>query len=211
MSRDNRDRPLIGKGYTYNVYDLGKGRVLKTEKTLPQILVDTYFYEGQDVKNYLKTIARLIDKSRVIEINRYVRLYVDPVIVGHPVFLGGINYEQDRVEPLGTILERSGPAAKRDIIDQYIESIFAHWENGFSDTVFNFTINSGLGSGGNMVLLDFNEIVMSKQETQRRIVSKRWFRTWSYKQLDPGLQDYYSKRMDEIITVDALNEHWRGK
>jgi hypothetical protein len=136
---------------------------------------------------------------------------VDPVIVGHPVFLGGINYEQDRVEPLGTILERSGPAAKRDIIDQYIESIFAHWENGFSDTVFNFTINSGLGSGGNMVLLDFNEIVMSKQETQRRIVSKRWFRTWSYKQLDPGLQDYYSKRMDEIITVDALNEHWRGK
>lgn len=199
---------FLGKGYMYNVFDLDNGRVIKIEKTLRQKLVDTYAYEGGDIPNYLRAVRHLMNKKRAVRINEFVRSRVDPAVVGHPIFLEGINYEQDKVGLLGDVLAGTDMASKRRTIDQYIESILECWENGFSDTVFNFTINSGLGKCGKIVLLDFNEIVTSRQETERRILSKRWRLAWTYHQLEPQLQAYYRTKMDEIVTIDALDKHW---
>jgi len=209
VSRNEGSMIFIGKGYMYNVFDLGNGRVLKAEKTLRQKLIDTYFYEGCDVRNYLKALAHLMNKKRAIEINRYVQLHVDPEIVGHPTFLEGINYEQDKVELLADVLARLDLAGRKQMVDLYIENILKCWENGFSDTVFNFTINNGLGQNDQIVLIDFNEIVTSREETEKRILTNRWLQSWTYQQLEPVLRRYYREKMDEIVTLDTLNKHWQ--
>lgn len=57
----------------------------------------------------------------------------------------------------------------KKIIDGYVENIFESWKQGFSDRVYNFTINNGIDKNRNIILLYFNEITLFKDEVLKRI------------------------------------------
>ena len=200
---------LIGNGYWYNVYDLGNERVLKLEKGLLQKIINTYQLEGKKISPWLRALFGLLTgQKKIIAYYNYIRSDVDPTLVGSPKFLDGINYEQDKVEMLGTVIMRSNFIEQKRLIDLYILNIIKCWQNGFSDRVYNFTINNGVDDDGGLILLDFNEVTLKKNEVSKRIRSKRWLRSWSFGQIDIKLQQYYQQQMDLLITTESLEQNW---
>lgn len=203
---------LIGKGYWYNVYDLGNGRVLKHEKGILQKIKDTYLLEGKKVIPWLTALYKLLTgRKKILKIYSYIKNNVDLTLVGSPKFLDGISYEQDKVELLGVAIMRSVFNEKKRLIDLYVQNIIQCWKNGFADRIYNFAINNGINNSRRLVLLDFNEITLLREEVLERIKSKRWLRSWSLKQVDSELQQYYREQMDLLITSESLEKNWMQK
>ena len=196
---------IIGRGYWYRVYDLGNGRVLKSEKNFLHKAYDTFNFEGIRPSVYFKLITK---NWRIALIYKRLKGQIDLTLIGAPIFLAGIDYEQDKVEILENILKRSSEAENQKIIDMYIENIMECWRNGFSDEVYNFTINSGLDTFGKMILIDFNEVTFSKEDVLRSINSKRWLKSWSLGQIDSNLKSYYVEQMERKITSNSLEKNW---
>ncbi len=206
-----KNKKLIGKGYWYNVYDIDNGRVLKLEKGFLQKVRDTYHLEDKKIVPWLTALLKLLTgRKKILASYSYIRSNVDLVLVGSPNFLDGISYKQDKVELLGTSIMRSGFSEKKKLIDLYVQNIVECWKSGCADRVYNFTINNGLDTSGRLILLDFNEVTLSKTEVLERINSKRWLRSWSLKQVDPKLQQYYREQMDLLITPESLEKNWQG-
>ena len=200
---------LIGKGYWYNVFDLGNERVLKLEKGFQQKVKDSYSIEGKKLFTWLITVFKLLTgRKKITESYSYMQKHVNPALLGQPRFLNGISYEQDKVELLDIALSQASSEEKQKLINLYIQNILNCWRNGFADRVYNFTINNGLTNNGQLILLDFNEVTFSKSKILQCIWSKRWLRAWSFRQIDQKLQEYYQMQMDNLVTQKTLEENW---
>lgn len=197
----------IGSGYYYNVFDLGNGRVRKLEKSFLERFIHIAAFE----KTPRNIFAQLRLTGRKAELRKeYEQLLaaVDPALLGHPRLLAGLAYEQDWATVLEEIVKYSPEAKVRHVIDQYVELVLLSWEYGFSDRVYNFTINNGLTKEGRIVLLDFNEITFLKEDVRNSIVARRWSRSWSCRSLPPSYRTYYERRMDEAVTEESLDRQW---
>lgn len=202
----------IGEGYFYNVYDRGDGRVVKHIKSkwdrfftisklcllMPTIIYDEFSRSERDR-------ATFEDVYKILKTN-----LKDWSVLGNPLFLDGVNYEQDLVIPIARAFKSATIERQKEIIDSFIECISMCWRQGFSEHVFNFTINNGVDKNGNVVLLDFNEISFDKEDALLRIQNKRWLRAASYKRwaFSKELCAYYEKRMEESLTEENLNRYW---
>ncbi len=201
---------IIGKGYWYNVYDLKNSRVIKLEKGFLQKICDTYQFEGKNITSYLKTIFKLLTgKRKIMDAYAYIQNNSELGLVGFPTFLDGINYEQNKVEILGSVLLGLNLIKRKELIDLYIKNIIECWRNGFADNVYNFTINNGVDSSGKLIFLDFNEITLLKADVLKSIETKRWLRAWSLNQIDIELQQYYREQMNMEVTTESLEQNWQ--
>ena len=65
-------------------------------------------------------------------------------------------------------------------IDKFIELIFECWKEGFSERVFNLTINNGVDKKGNVIFIDFGELTFKKKNVKKAIKTKRWEKSKSF-------------------------------
>lgn len=205
----------IGQGYYYNVYDLGNGRVVKNIKSR----FDRFFTICKLSAFFLPVVWSEFSRSEV-ERQKIPGLYKtlqtqerDLSILGNPKFINETDYEQDLVIVLDDALKASDLNQQKKLIDLFIESIFSNWKQGFSERVFNFTINNGLDKNGKVVLLDFDEITFEKSEALKRINNKRWLRAASLRFFEftysKELKDYYIVQMEKGMTEENLNKYWK--
>lgn len=200
---------FLNRGYYYNVYDLGNGRVRKVEKIFYKKIIDAFFFANGNIRNWFLACHNIFKgKKHIQEVYSYIKNNMKPDLLGSPKFLKGINYEQDKVDSVGTRLVRASTEEARKIIDRYIQSIFESWKQGFSDRVYNFSINNGINKNGDIILLDFNEVTFSKAEVLNHIESKRWLSASTYTRLDPLIKKYYRQKMEDWMTKENLELFW---
>ena len=100
----------------------------------------------------------------------------------------------------------------RELVDKYIDHILACWNYGFSDTVFNFMINSGITTDGDVVLIDLGELSWNRDEVAELVQKKHWEKRSSYNRLwDIELKKYMQEQFYKKITLTSLYIHWNSK
>jgi hypothetical protein len=199
----------IGKGYYYNVFAISPERVRKIEKGALQTFIDLWRYEGNRPLQIFKTFRNISNnKKNMRSLYGSVTENTNTELLGNPTFFENITYEQDRVTILGDCLENISNDEGKKLIDQYVGSIIECWRGGFSVVVFNFTINNGVNKKGKVILIDFNDVIFSKNKVSEMILSERWLEAWSFKRLPEMYQQYYKKEMERRITLEMLEANW---
>jgi len=198
----------IGVGYYYNVYDLGNGRVRKVEKGF---FAKALYALPREKFDFTVLYRLLAHRKHITETYRRIRT-VDQSLIGHPAFLSGLDYEQDKAVILEDALSSAIAAQQHAIIDVYTQHIITCWRHGFADTVFNFSVNNGIDKNGTPILLDFNEVTFDKEKVRHNIQTNRWLRAYSFTHhLPENLQHYYTEQMEKFLTIEKLAEIWGQK
>lgn len=196
-----KEKLIERRGFTYNVYDIGNGRVLKKEKPrIQQYLLHLPFRHSP---KYVRTHR--------LRARKLMKALSGAELVGNPMRVNNRSYAQDKAIILDAYFATHALEENKKILDGYIQSIFDTWQHGFSDIIFNFTRNCGVVPNGRVILVDFNEVTFDKEEVRRLIESKRFFRALSYTHGLPGreLKEYYRNAMEEQMTVANLDRYWK--
>lgn len=213
----------IGQGLQYVVYDLGNGRVHKVETTFPTKLATVahfaFLWRGaglgliplprmRDMYSFARGTKSSLERS--LEGLRRNWGDIPLELLGNPKLLEGHVYEQDLVTPLGTRLaEITDEAAQRALIDVYLELVLTTWRYGFSDVVFNFTINCGFARNGQVILIDLGELTWDYEEIARHVRERSWERQWSLRELQrTSVGKYAHERLNTMLTLERLAREW---
>lgn len=192
---------LDTKGFIYDVYDMGDGRVLKKEKPrLVQYWKHLWHHHS----------PMHVERNNALS-KKLTGALPDLSILGNPEWRSGYSYTQEKVTVLEDYFASHSVEESTRAIDAYIECVFETWRQGFSDVIFNFTHNNGIRDDGSVILLDFNEVTLDKKEVALRIDIKRWLRADSYKRkLHEGpVKVYYAEAMEKAMTKENLDKYWK--
>ena len=199
----------IGQGLQFNVYENGE-KVIKTPTSRFQIKLKLLFWTPSYLlKPYEleKEVKRTINEREEV-LQEIQRRRFKPSLLANLVIKEN-EIEQDRVTPLREYLRNYGESKART--DEYINFVFDCWMNGFSERTYNLTINNGVNSAGEIVLMDFGEITFRKSDVERAIKIKRGRRSWSFKKdMKKEVRQYYDKQMLEKLTLSNLNKYWKN-
>lgn len=201
---------VLGRGLQHVVYDIGGNRVRKRPTTrLEKAITFIKWRCYNPLKIYRGILSAEETTHKSISLLQARIKNIDHAFLGNPSFKD-ISYEQDRATPIGVyFLEHAGEENKK-IIDLYVQSLFKTWGCGFSDIVFNFTLNNAIDRHGQVVLIDLGELTFSISEIMDCIVSKKWLRQSSYQRLPDELKSYFSEKMNEEITPENLKKYWES-
>jgi hypothetical protein len=207
----NISSKIIGKGLQYIVYDIGQTRVLKRQTTrFSKIFTLIKWGNYNPIKIYKDIlVAEKITRNSISSLAK-ISNYSQFSFLGHPVIGADLNYRQDRVIPFAEYFSTHDLEENKKIINLYVQNIFKTWTNGFSDTVYNFTINNGVSNSGEVILIDLGELSFDKREVLGYILSQSWLRTWSYKQISSELKEYFKNKMESEITESNLEKFWHS-
>ncbi len=202
----------IGKGWQFNVYKISEERVLKVPlKYMAQLLnilisAGPFIFFKKPIKRVRQESLQSFKNLRDVISDEKFPLY----ILGNPIInFKTLEYSQDLVEPLSKYFKRTNYVEKEKIIRLYPNLIHKIWQFGFSDKVFNFTLNNGIDKNGNLVLLDIGELDFVKEDVVKDIKSKRWLRAYSYLSLkDKKLKEVYRQVMEKELTLENLEKEW---
>lgn len=203
----------IAGGYYYNVYDLGNGRVLKTQKNKLQIFIFILLCNKLNIKNAVKEfrgVAGSLFKIRSL----YQSIFDTGIkrgVLGNPMLLGGINYEQDKVLMIKNKIKNISDGDFRMIVSDYINLIKKLWSFGLNESIYNFTLNNGYDRNNEIVLVDFNEMTFNIDDVEKDIKSKIWLKKSSYLRLDDGKKKIFRDLMDKEIIEESLKNYWGKK
>ncbi len=208
----------IGRGWQYEVYDLGNGRVLKKRYfgLLQFLKIYSYLF---GVKGIVSIAYTKSEQRRVTDAADFSEIYIKELlkhdsldILGNPFFHTDGSYEQDYGTPLLEILKKKNLKESEKILNNYVVLIKETWCYGFADTVFKFQINNGIRKDGRLIQLDFGEITTDKEKVKKNIKEKRWLQTRSVKQLgSKELREYYCKLTENELTESELERLWGSK
>ena len=208
-------KKIIGEGLQFKVYKISKNRVIKKPTTRSQKISKLKQWAKNDPRLLLRLKKDAIAAERITDVSirglRRIITRMDPAIIGNPRFLKHPNYEQDVALPLGKYLEKHSFNENKAILNEYVNNIIQAWRSGFSDTVFNFTINNGV-KNGKVILLDLGELSFSKEKIKLLITKKTWLRHWSYSGMKDGkLKSYFERIMNLRITSKVLDKNWKAR
>lgn len=132
--------------------------------------------------------------------------------MGSPVIGRNGSYEQDKTLLLGEVLNVSDFSTQKELIDEYVSNLLSGWDYGFSDTVFNFMINSGVTSEGRVVLIDLGELTFNKEEVLNLVKAKHWEKRSSFNKLENiNLKNYIQEQFNLKVTPINLEDRWNSK
>ena len=198
----------IGQGLQFNVY-YREGKIEKIPTSKNQVkwkLIcwnPSYIFKPstleQEANRTIKERDELLKDQRLIQIN--------PTLLANLKIYNG-KITQDKVTPLKEKIKNYNEAC--NIIDNYTQFIFKCWQNGFSEKTYNFTINNGIDSNGNVTLIDFGELTFNRLDVEKAIQTKRWEKSHSFRwDLTKKIKEYYEELMDKQITLKNLDKYWR--
>lgn len=209
----------IDSGLQYHVFDIKNGRVRKTQTSFLHKLRTIHFYDGKYdfFKNPINNVRFAFGTKRTLRHSldglRDNLEYIDTSLLGNPRLLRNYSYEQDRVRVFGEVLQSTENLTdKKRLIDKYIENVLTCWGYGFSDSVFNFTINNGVTREGNVILLDLGEMTWRKGKVTSLLEGRELERQWSIRNLeDEELKNYVKIETRDKFTISNLNKLWKKK
>jgi len=208
----------IGEGVQFNVYNIGNGRVKKIHTSFFQKI-----YRLHKIAPKYKIYSHLVNNSKIaigaskttkLSINTLKKQLanIDLSLLGNPAIHDNGDYEQDKVSSFGDALRSSEFNKQKELVNGYIDNVLSCWDYGFSDTVFNFTINCGVTPEDKVVLVDLGELTWDKDEVTRLVQSKHWEKRSSFNRLEnTQLKDYIRGQFNEKITISSLNRRWNSK
>jgi hypothetical protein len=201
---------LIGQGWQYKVYDLENGRIRKVA------LHGVHQYWNILHQNKFRPVHSYHEQQRVIRARKdsvtfiKSRQYTVPQrLLAKPSFLGGDNFEQDKLVILSEIFHTSSEMEQKQLLDKFVLLILETWKYGFADTVYNFLLNNGLTQDGNLVLADFGEITYDKNTAAEDIKTERWKKADNYLHLSRPLQEHYDTLTERHLTLQNLDMLWQ--
>lgn len=137
-------------------------------------------------------ISRIMDAVKKSRIPK--KLFADAKING-PVIT------QTKCRPINRI-------SKKESVDKFIELNLQLWKYGFFEYVFNFHRNCG-AIKKNIVLFDFGEMMLDKEEVLKKMEEKPWFKSLSYRfHLSRKAKKYYRQECKKHFTRENLNKLW---
>ncbi len=131
-------------------------------------------------------------------------------------------YTQDKVEITRNLLEylseqeNVSVADRRrfeQLIQQYIEHVYALWAYGYSDYVFKLG-DMGIDHKGHIVTVDLGEFTSDLSFMERAVSEKWWYDNTNHQKKDfpkmpPELEKIYIGLIDSALTVAELRKRWR--
>lgn len=136
----------------------------------------------------------------------------------NPVIDKDLNYRQDKVTVMGTMLHQSTRAKGRKYIDEYIDLLLFHASYGIGDPYMQMGTNYGVDKDGRVVLIDIGELVFDKDAAVAAARTKSWRKADTYyspfkrlhnKFIIPVLlKPYYRRQMLERFTTEAIEANW---
>ena len=165
---ENKKLNKIGRGWQYTIYDKGP-RVIKIPnsiQTVRKIMLRGASPKTISNKKKFESALENLIKDRQKSLRWLQKSGQDLEILGNPLIKKN-KIEQDNVVTLGQILKKSENGER--YIRGFIELIFECWKNGFSEKVYNLTINNGVTKDGKVILIDFGEITFEKKKVIKRM------------------------------------------
>jgi hypothetical protein len=203
----------IGVGAQYSVYDSKDGRVQKIAHNYNEtVAILGRWYGKNNPSNHQLAISYTAQTLKSVSIFKHLIVKYPELSrsLGNPVFSANTDYTQDKVQPLDRIIQNSNDERRREVIDDFIGLIITHWKYGFSDKVFNPTLNNGTTGLGEVILIDFGELTFNKIELAKLIRSEWWIQSWTYRaDLPKSLKQYYSREMSRRLTPKTLRSTWK--
>ncbi len=129
-------------------------------------------------------------------------------LLGNPVFINALEYKQDKCVILKNSISTMSESEFKRWIDEYLEVIRVTWSCGFSDLIFNFTVNTGRDKNGRLVQVDFNEISFDKKLVIQQIQKKYWIHNYSYTSLPPNFKKIWEESAEKSLNEEQLAIHW---
>jgi hypothetical protein len=200
---------LIGRGYYYDVYELNEDHVYKKRRNTFFTLVFIIFRFRENLKKIPQYIRffLVVDKETK-KLYKRIPKGAYPTL-GNPVFdADGVNYKQEKTVILQDVLDEISEKDFIDWVNGYIKSIHTTWSYGFSDIVFNITVNTGKNKAGNIAQIDFNEITFDKVKVIDELDRKYWMYNFSYKQLPEKYKQIYINKMSSGVNKEMLVHYW---
>ena len=197
----------LGHGWQHTAYDLENGRVLKRSNSwlrafcvIASMLYPFNQYPLWKIPSYIQR-ARA-KTARSFEILK--RKELNPAWFAHPVFLDGLDYEQDRVMPIHQAFDMSTIDESKKVIDDVIVFQKLLLQHGLIDKYFNIAKNFGIDANGDIVLIDIGEVT----EDEKMILTQRRMQAWEAPYIlrhikEPKLQSYYAEQMRTHFGVSA--------
>jgi len=204
----------IGQGLSYSVFEISGDRVMKKPTFYFYKFFKLLFWSVRYRFNFslVRKLSLIISSGKKsIDILRKNFESINLNIIGNPVFCDSLEYSQDKVIILRDYFKLHSFEENKKIVNLYIENIFNTWRNGFSDVDFNFAMNSGVNSFGDVVLADINGLSFLKNEVFELICEKVWLNKHSFLVLDDlDLKNYFKVEMEKNVTVLNLEKYWKN-
>jgi len=200
----------LGEGWQCIVYDLENGRVLKKHRSffsqffkvwkaagVKEVFKGEVWRSNRDYKNSLKLLQGLKACQEF-----------DPNMFGNVTIIN-LDYTQDKVIPLGEILDRTTLEGSKELLQQYVQLVKYLWKFGIHEKSMKFRTAIGVSSDGTLIVIDFGEVTTDKKVVLSSITTKHWLRASSYKKtVNEELKLYYAELMEQAITAQELQEIW---
>jgi len=192
---------LLDSGYFYDVFDIGNNRVLKKKRS--------FFKIAKNAGGWIKAFRHI---KQCTQTNRLVIKKVPHSYLGNPVFKNKTNYEQDKVVLLMDYFDSHGLEENKIVVDKYISLIERLLSYDIHDYVYKFKNSYGLNSAGEIVFIDFNEVVFDKNEVLKLVQEKRWQSEAQFRKFPEGeLKNYIQQKFTELLTIENINKFWSSK
>jgi hypothetical protein len=205
----------LGQGYYYAVYSRGGDRVVKKRTKHAFRMRKLLQWYGktplQKVKIILRYPLHARNATQAIESSHKIYPW-NPELFGNPRFINRFEYEQDEAIPLERYFQTHNLEENQKRFDEYLPILFFLWTQGVSDTVFNFTIDTGISLRTNkLICLDFVEFSRSKEKVIGCIEREKWVTQKSLRDMERGeLRDYIIGKMKQEATLENLEKFWNS-
>jgi len=118
--------------------------------------------------------------------------------VGNPLFLNSLDFEQDKVEPLHVVFDKTDTKGSMKIIDEFIVFNKKLLALGVMDKSFNITKNYGLADSGAIVLIDIGELFDDSEQIQKQLIDRAWGKEYVAGCIqNEEVRKYFVQKMDE--------------
>lgn len=195
----------IGQGWQYTVYDNSNERVLK--KFNSKLLASWIIFKKNFPFNeypFWKTPA-FVESAKHKALHSFEILKnknIPQELIGNPVFLNRLDYEQDKVTPLHEIFKTHSIEDSKKAVDMFITFNQKLLQHGIIDKYFNISKNFGLNKEGKMILMDIGEIIDYEKEILKLQKMRIWEESFIIKEIkNEDIQKYFLEQMNCYFNV----------
>lgn len=201
----------IGSGVQYVVYEIPNNKVFKVAQTNRSARNEFRRQGGDDAE-----VAKILEQREIgaAYVQDLVRDYPESsYIFGNPVFNGEKKvagaFEQDKVTFLDVSNFNKLPNSEQiNYIGKFLDLVKKTWTYGCSDKTMNFQVNTGMNSDNKLILSDFGEMDLSKNDVLRTIKNRRWEKAWGINVLNDDMKKIAIDMFNSELTEDRLDRLW---
>ncbi len=167
----------IGEGWQYAIYDKGNGRVLKKFHSwarLYWVILKTIFPFRDGPFWIIPRFAKGMKSTAKASFEILKKKQIPSQWVGNPMFLEGLDFEQDKIKPLHEVFEAATIDEAKRVVDLFIVFNKELLSKGVIDKSFNITKNYGINDREEIVLIDIGELFDDPELIERQRRDRAW-------------------------------------